>query len=112
MKDILDGEFLRQDKKILSKDDFIQRLKIWKQISKAGTLGDVKINIGRAILLKVKQNDNTVWNVHNDTTRDAVIEFLTGKENPWVKSAGPRGGIVLTNSKNGTRITGFYVYLE
>lgn len=63
MKDILDGEFLRQDKKILSKDDFIQRLKIWKQISKAGTLGDVKINIGRAILLKVKQNDNTVWNV-------------------------------------------------
>jgi len=112
MKDILDGEFLRQDKKILSKDDFIQRLKIWKQISKVGTLGDVKINIGRAILLKVKQNDNTVWNVHNDTTRDAVIEFLAGKENPWVKSAGPRGGIVLTNSKNGTRITGFYVYLE
>jgi len=38
MKDILDGEFLRQDKKILSKDDFIQRLKIWKQISKVGTL--------------------------------------------------------------------------
>lgn len=70
------------------------------------------IEQGRSTLFKVEENGNNVWNVHSDTKREAVNQFLDQRGNPWKKAIGPKGSIVLTNNEDGTYIEDFYVYLN
>lgn len=111
-QNILDGNFLRKEKEPISKSEFIQRLKIWKQLTSSKTLGDLNKGIGAAVLMTVRESGNNLWKVHSDTKRESVIRFLDQKENPWKKATSPKGTIVLTNNPDGTYIEGFYVYLK
>lgn len=111
-QDPLDGNFLKKEKEPISKTEFIQRLKIWKQLTSSKTLGDLDKGIGATVLMTVRENGNNLWKVHSDTKRESVVRFLDQKENPWKKATSPKGTIVLTNDLDGNYIEGFYVYLK
>jgi hypothetical protein len=108
----LEGDFLRKEKNPISKNEFFQRLKVWKQLTHSQTLGDLNNGIGTSVLLLVQENGNNLWKVHSDTKRDSVVRFLSQKENSWKKTRSPKGRIVLTNNLDGSHIEGFYVYLK
>ena len=108
----LEGDFLKKEKDPISKAEFIQRLKIWKQLTTSKTLGDLNKGIGATVLMTVQENGNNLWKVHSDTKRESVLRFLDQKENPWKKATSPKGKIVLTNNLDGNHIEGFYVYLK
>ena len=112
MNDFLHGEYLAKDSNLIQKEEFIRRLKIWRQLTKSKTIGNTTIEQGRSTLFKVEENGNNVWNVHSDTKREAVNQFLDQRGNPWKKAIGPKGSIVLTNNEDGTYIEGFYMYLN
>ncbi len=106
------GEYLVKETSPIQKVEFVRRLKIWRQLSKANTVGDLTIQQGRSNLLVVLEGSNNIWYVHSDTKREAVNHFLNQRGNQWKKAIGPKGSIVLTNNEDGTYIEGFYVYLK
>ena len=81
------------------------------QATKKHTFGEV-IGRGNDILFRVKLNDNSIFRVHVDTRVSSLNEFYENRDNSWVSTEGPDGGIVLTNKSDRTYIQGFYVYLK
>ena len=108
----IQGEYLTKESNPIQKEEFIRRLKIWRQLTIAKTIGDITIQQGRSNLFNVVENGNNIWDVHSDTKREAVNHFLNQRGNPWKKANGPKGSIVLTNNEDWTHIEGFYVYLK
>jgi len=93
----------------VNKDQFIDIIRCARQFLKKHTFGEV-IGRGNDILFRVKLNDNSIFRVHVDTKVSSLNEFYENRDNSWVSTKGPDGGIVLTNKSDRTYIQGFYVY--
>jgi hypothetical protein len=95
----------------VTKDKFIDIIRCARQLLNNHTFGEL-IDRGNDILFRVKLNDNSIFRVHVDTRVSSLNEFYENRDNSWVSTEGPDGGIVLTNKSDRTYIQGFYVYLK
>tara|TARA_R110002012_G_scaffold227691_1_gene399879 strand:- start:111 stop:455 length:345 start_codon:yes stop_codon:yes gene_type:complete len=107
-----DGVFHKKTDEILEKEDFIRRIKTAKMLCQGDTLGDLTTRSGNTPLFRVKISGRE-YKVHADTTIEAIKEFYKNRVNNWIQCKGANGKAeVLTNSKSGKYIRGFYVYLK
>lgn len=107
----LDGDYHKKTDETLSKEEFLERMKIWLAVCKgAMTLGNLRKMNNNTVLFKLRLDSTRVLKVHADTTRAALREFRANKDNPWKVTNGPKTGRVLTNSADGGYISGLYIY--
>ena len=103
---------MNNDNALNSKEDLFTLLKIWKELTKGGTIGDItndQINNNTQII-KLRLN-NTSYYINADTTRQGVLRFLENRNNGWITILNERGNMnKITNNEDRTPIEGFYMY--
>ena len=112
----IEGNYILQmnnDNALNSKEDLFTLLKIWKQSTKGGTIGDItndQINNNTQII-KLRLN-NTSYYINADTTREGVSQFLENRNKSWITILNERGKNInkITNNEDSTPIEGFYMY--
>ena len=93
----IEGKYILQmnnDNALNSKEDLFTLLKIWKELTKGGTIGDItndQINNNTQII-KLRLN-NTSYYINADTTREGVLRFLENKNNGWIIILNERGNM-------------------
>ena len=103
---------MNNDNALNSREDLYSLLKLWKELTKGDTIGDIandRINNNTKIVrLELK---NSSFYINADTTREGVLEFLENQENDWNVIMSNRGNLnKITNNEDESPIDGFYMY--
>ena len=103
---------MNNDNALNSREDLYSLLKLWKELTKGDTIGDIandRINNNTKIVrLELK---NSSFYINADTTREGVLEFLENQENDWNLIMSNRGNLnKITNNEDESPIDGFYMY--
>ena len=112
---IIEGKHIlkmNNDNALNSREDLYSLLKLWKELTKGDTIGNIandRINNNTKIVrLELK---NSSFYINADTTREGVLEFLENQENDWNLIMSNRGNLnKITNNEDESPIDGFYMY--
>ena len=104
---------MNNDNALNSREDLFTLLKIWKQSTKGGTIGDITNDqiSNNTQIIKLRLN-NTSYYINADTTREGVSQFLENRNKSWITILNERGKNInkITNNEDSTPIEGFYMY--
>jgi len=111
----IEGHYILQmnnDNALNSKADLYSLLKLWKELTKGDTIGDIandRINNNTKIVRL--ELENSSFYINADTTREGVLKFLENQENDWELIMSNRGNLnKITNNEDESPIEGFYMY--
>jgi|TARA_B110000908_G_scaffold171230_1_gene233242 hypothetical protein len=111
----IEGNYILQmnnDNALNSREDLYSLLKLWKELTKGDTIGDIandRINNNTKIVRL--ELENSSFYINADTTREGVLEFLENQENDWNLIMSNRGNLnKITNNEDESPIEGFYMY--
>ena len=92
---------------VLSKEEFVFRIKALRSIGKAITLSNLRKHQGRTPVFKLRLSAGKVYKVHADCSLDALCELISEGQLQTVASA--NGNLKLSNES--LPKTGVQIYL-